>query len=233
MPPQMREHEQTRKVIVRDILAKLSRELRRFFKCVRARPEAMQKLPVTRRVDHHDSRGGRFFTAPDSARVHACLRQSSKNEIGRRIISDYTEQAYRRPQDRERSRRVRAVTPDMVLERGYPLSCAPSDLIDRLYQSVVDDASGAQNSRRLHVCTLSSVVAQLISSTFPTTKPHMAAPIRTIAAEIPKASFEEPVRCTIRPASQGATMPDTFPIPFCRLVHRPASNGPANVCVMA
>src|SRR5947209_19902571 len=84
-----------------------------------------------------------------------------------------------------------------------------------------------------HRFRFAQVFLQRVSSTGPTTNPQKAAPANTIQAEMMKASLDEPLTVTIHPARTGAIIPDTFPIPFCRLVQRPAISGPASVCVMA
>ncbi len=80
---------------------------------------------------------------------------------------------------------------------------------------------------------LAQASLQRTSSTGPTTKPQTTAPATAIKAEITNAGFEDPLVWTMTPARKGATIPDKFPMPFCKLVQRPAMDGPANVCVIA
>ena len=54
-----------------------------------------------------------------------------------------------------------------------------------------------------------------------------------MAAEIRNASFDEPLDCTMMPASHGAATPDRLPMPFWMLVQRPAIQGPASVALRA
>jgi hypothetical protein len=54
-----------------------------------------------------------------------------------------------------------------------------------------------------------------------------------MAAAMANGRTKEWVRPTTTPVSHAAAMPERLPMPFYRLVQRPAASGPASVWVMA
>src|SRR6185437_16928151 len=70
-------------------------------------------------------------------------------------------------------------------------------------------------------------------STRRTSSSQASAPTKATTPVTPNARRELPLSWTIRPAVQGATIPERLATPFCRLDHRPAKLGPASVCAIA
>src|SRR5579859_8139627 len=100
---------------------------------------------------------------------------------------------------------------------------------------------GPERCRRIHPRAPKTVRGRKIAQserqrtgfTSPTIARYDTAPSTRAAHTATNASRNSPVTSTIRPVTQGATMPAKLPNMFCHPVHLPAAPGPARVWVMA
>src|SRR6185312_2928580 len=195
-----------------------------------ARPQPVEKHSFTGLIHNRNGCSRRRVRSSKPPRIHTRGLQARTDQPRLIVVPNRADQPRRHTEACECDGSVCPIAANVVFDCFNKICRPPANFVYRTHQNIENNTARAKNA-----CahTTSSLSAHWTCCTGPTARPHSNAPARTITAATTNAIANDNVCSTTKPVNQDAATPERFPMPFCKLVQRPAARGPASVCVIA